>query len=296
MTFGTIARLSLLASCTAVFAAEPVQAQAPAKLVVQKLTSRIEVLQLPPAGNVTAFFADNGVLVVDSGDPKTAPQISEKIASLTGKPLRYLVDTHYHDDHTGGNVAVARGGTIIASQPCRQTMRKNLKPEQKPEDAGIPQQTFGSEQGVRVGQQLVRLVYFGPAHTSGDTIVVFESEGGIAAGDLFFNGLPPYIDVADGADTENWARIIRAVAVRYPKFKVVPGHGPVGDMKGWLRFADYLSALRSKVAAAIEAGQSREQAVASVKLDEFPEVKDVGEFLTKAQNVGWVYDELKRGK
>ncbi len=292
MAFRTIARLSLLAAC----AAAPAYAQAPVKVVAEKLTSRIELLQQAPAGNVTAFFADKSVLVVDSGDPKTAPQIAAKIASLSAKPVHYLVDTHYHDDHTGGNVTVARGGTIIASQACRQTMRRNLGPEQKPADAGLPQQTFGSEQGLRLGQQLVRLVHFGPAHTSGDTIVVFEGERVIAAGDLFFNGLPPYIDVADGADTGNWAKTIRAVAARYPKFKVVPGHGPVSNMKGWLRFADYLTALREKVAAAIEAGQTREQAVASVELDEFPEVKDAGEFLTKAQNVGWVYDELKRGK
>jgi cyclase len=137
-------------------------------------------------------------------------------------------------------------------------------------------------------------VHFGPAHTSGDTVVVFESEGVIAAGDLFFNGLPPYIDVADGSDTDNWVKVIRAVAQRYPKYKVIPGHGPITNMKAWLRFADYLTALREKVAAAIAAGQTRDQAVASVKLDEFPEIKDVGEFLTKAQNVGWVYDELMR--
>lgn len=296
MTFRTIARLSLLACCAAVFAAAPVSAQAPTKVVADKLTSHVQLLQLPPSGNVTVFFADDGLLVVDAGNPKAGPLVAEKIASLSPKPVRYLVDTHYHDDHTGGNVAVARGGTIVASQACRQTMRRNLEPEQKPADAGVPQQAFGSEQGLRMGETMVRLVYFGPAHTAGDSVVVFESEGIIAAGDLFFNGLPPYIDVADGADTENWARIIRAVAARYPKFKVVPGHGPVSNMKGWLRFADYLTALREKVAAAIAAGQTREQAVASVKLDEFPEVKDVGDFLTKAQNVGWVYDELKQGK
>jgi len=146
------------------------------------------------------------------------------------------------------------------------------------------------------GNRKVEFRYFGPAHTSGDTVVIFESERVIATGDLFFNGLPPYIDVADGADTENWIKVIRAVAERFPKYKVIPGHGPVAGMKDWLRFADYLSALREKVAAAIAAGQTREQAVASVKLDEFPEVKDVGVFLTKAQNVGWVYDELKRAK
>ncbi len=77
---------------------------------------------------------------------------------------------------------------------------------------------------------------------------------------------------------------------------MIPGHGPVSDTSGWQRFAEYLSALRQKVAAAIQAGQTRDQAVAAVKLDEFADVKDVGDMLTKAQNVGWVYDELKRAR
>jgi cyclase len=287
----TVGRLCLIAACAAV----PAFAEAPAKVKADKLTSRIQYLQLPPAGNVTLFTGDESLLVVDSGNPNSTA-IADKIASLSPKPVAYLVDTHYHDDHTGGNVAVAHGGKIVASQACLKTMRKNRKPEQKPEAAGLPQETYGSERGLLVGKQMVRLMNFGPAHTAGDTIVIFESEGVVAAGDLFFNGLPPYIDVADGADTENWVKVIRAVAERFPKYKVIPGHGPVAGMKEWLRFADYLSALRERVAAAIATGQTRDQAVASVKLDEFPEVKDVGVFLTKAQNVGWVYDELKRGK
>ena len=298
----TIGRLALMAAwvaapvgATPAFAQEPAQAEAPAKVRAEKLTSRIQVLQMAMTGNVTVFTADDGLLIVDSGNP-SSNAIADKIASLSSKPVRYLVDTHYHDDHTGGNVTVARGGTIVATDACRDTMRRNLKPEQKPETAGIPQEIYGSERGLLMGKHMVRLVHFGPAHTSGDTVVVFENDKVVAAGDLFFNGLPPYIDVADGADTDNWVKIIRAVAARYSKYKVIPGHGPVADMKAWLRFADYLTALREKVAAAIAAGQTRVQAVASVKLDEFPEIKDAGDFLTKARNVGWVYDELTQGK
>ncbi len=287
-------RLLLLMAGAALFAsAQPARAEVPAKVKADKLTSRIQWLQLPPAGNVTVFVGDESLFVVDAGNPNSSA-IADKIASLSAKPVAYLVDTHYHDDHTGGNAAVARGGRILATQACLMSMRKNAKPDQPA--AALPQETYGTERGVRLGKELVRLASFGPAHTAGDTVVIFESEGVIAAGDLFFNGLPPYIDVADGADTENWVRIIHVLAERYPKYKVVPGHGPVSDMKGWLRFADYLSALREKVAAAIAAGRTREEAVAGVRLDEFADVKDVAPFLTKAQNVGWVYDELKRGK
>jgi glyoxylase-like metal-dependent hydrolase (beta-lactamase superfamily II) len=285
----TVGRLCLVVAC----AAAPAYAEAPAKTKADKVTSRIQWLQTPLA-NVTMFIAEDGLLIVDSGQPNDASQVAAKIASLSPKPIRYLVDTHYHSDHTGGNVAVARGAKIVAHENCQRTMRKNLKPEQKAEDVGVPQEVYGTERGLRVGKQIVKLRHFGPGHTSGDTVVVFEGEKVIAAGDLFFNGLPPFIDVQDGSDTANWVNMITVLAERYPKYKVIPGHGPVTNMKGWLRFAAYLSALREKVGAAIAAGQSREQAVASIRLDEFPEIKDVGEFLTKAQNVGWVYDELKR--
>ncbi len=290
----TLGRLCLVT--VAACAAAPVSAEAPAKVGVNKLTSRIQWLQTEQSGNVTLFVAEDGVLIVDASDPKSAAAVAAKVASLSPKPVRYLVNTHYHDDHTGGNALLARGGRIVAAEACQKTMRGNLKPEQKPETAGLPQETYGTARGLRIGKQMVHLVHFGAAHTAGDTVVVFESEGVVAAGDLFFNGLPPYIDVADGADTENWPKLIRSLAERYPKYKVIPGHGPLSNTKGWLRFAGYLSALREKVAASIAAGQTREQAVAAVKLDEFPEIRDAGDFLTKAQNVGWVYDEMKRAK
>jgi cyclase len=260
-----------------------------------KVSSGVQWLQTPLA-NVTMFIGKDELLIVDSGQAQDAAQIAAKIAELSPKPIHYLVNTHHHFDHSGGNATIGRGATIIAHENCKAAMLKDMKPGQKPEDIGVPQQVYGTERGLRVGGEMVRLLHFGPGHTSGDTIVVIESEKVIAAGDLFFNGLPPYIDVANGSDTENWIRTIRTLAERYPKFKVVPGHGPVADMKTWGRFADYLTALRTKVAAAIAEGKTREETVASVKLAEFPEIKDVGDFLTKAQNVGWVYDELKRGK
>ncbi len=292
MSFKTVMRLCLIAAMAAV-SVPAWAAEAPAKIKAEKVSSRIRWLQTPLA-NVVLFIGEDGLLVVDSGQPEDGAAVAAKIASLSPKPVVYLVNTHYHFDHTGGNLAVARGGTIVASATCQRSMLASLKPDQKPEDVGVPQETFGTGRGLRVGERMVKLLQFGPGHTAGDTVVVFEGEKVIAAGDLFFNGMPPYIDVKDGSDTANWVKTIDTLARRYPDFKVIPGHGPVTNMKAWLRFAAYLTALREKVAAAIAAGQTREQAVASVKLDEFPQVKDIPNMLTKAQDVGWVYDEMKR--
>jgi glyoxylase-like metal-dependent hydrolase (beta-lactamase superfamily II) len=266
-------------------------AQQPAPLKVETVTPRLHVILT--MGNVTVFEGQEGLLVVDSSQASAAEALAAKVREISPKPVRYLVNTHYHFDHVGGNATLGRGATIVAQEACRKSALRDLKPEQKPEDVGVPQETYTDERELRLGKDVIKLVHLGPGHSAGDTVVVFESEKTLVAGDLFFNGLPPYIDVKDGADTANWAATIAKLAARYPDYKVVPGHGAVSDMKSWQRYAAYLTALRTKVAAAIQAGQTREAAVASIRLDEFPEVRG-NELIKTANAVGWVYDELKR--
>ena len=147
---------------------------------------------------------------------------------------------------------------------------------------------------LNVGDEKVRLIHLGPAHTSGDTVVVFENAKVIHAGDLFFNGMPPYIDVNDGSDTQNWILSIEKLCETYPDFQFIPGHGKVANTKEFMRFANYLKHLRKEVAAAIKAGKTREQAQESIDLSEFSYLEDYGQFLTKKENIGWVYDEMTR--
>jgi hypothetical protein len=100
--------------------------------------------------------------------------------------------------------------------------------------------------------------------------------------------------VNDGSDTKNWVRTIHKLAEKYPNFQVIPGHGKVTNMKEYVKFADYLSALRKEVSAAIKTGKTKEQAVESIDLSNFTYIQDRGEFLTKKKNIEWVYDEMTR--
>jgi glyoxylase-like metal-dependent hydrolase (beta-lactamase superfamily II) len=125
-------------------------------------------------------------------------------------------------------------------------------------------------------------------------VVIFEKAKVLQVGDLFFHGMPPYIDVNNGSDTENWVDLIETLCEKYPDFKVIPGHGKVTDTQAYLRFAQYLKYLRKEVAAAIQAGKTREQTQDSIDFSAFSDIKDQGEFLTKKENVGWVYDEMTR--
>ena len=264
---------------------------------MEKVTPRISVIVAGFNGSITVFASDKGPVVVDSADAADAPAVQALIRTVDPRPVVAVILTHYHDDHSGGLGTLAAGSTLHTQEACLAAFKRK---DPKGAEAVLAKATSVAsyEQSARLqfGGDTVLLMHPGRAHTGGDTVVVFEQEKVIAAGDLAFIGLPPYIDVADGADTANWASTIESVSKRYAGFKVIPGHGPLTDTNGWLDLAKYLRALRQDVAQAIEAGQSREQAQASVKLEQFTGIRDVGDFLTKKTNVGWVYDELTKEK
>jgi cyclase len=264
---------------------------------IEKLTPKLSVISAGFNGLITVLASEKGPVVVDTADPASAPAVLALIKTVDPRPPLDVILTHYHGDHAGGLATIAAGATVFAQEECLASFRN--RDAQKADTAlAAAAQVASLSKGatLQLGADTVVLVNPGPGHSRGDTVVVFEKEKVIAAGDLFFNGLPPYIDVADGADTAAWIATIESLCARYPGFKVVAGHGPQSDTAGWLAFAEYLRALREGVAAAIKAGQTREQAQASVNLDRFASLKDVGDFLTKKANVGWVYDELSRKK
>jgi glyoxylase-like metal-dependent hydrolase (beta-lactamase superfamily II) len=273
----------------------PLQSQEQPPISIEKVAGNVYCLY-GQGGNIGILEGEDALLVVDSQYAQNAADVLKAIKELSRKPIKFLLNTHYHGDHTGGNPIVGKGAEIISHAACKASFLKGLKPEQAPETMGAPEKTYDTDMTLQVGSETVSLLHPGPGHTSGDTIVVFEESKVIHTGDLFFNGLPPYIDVADGADTHNWFRTIDTLAKKYPDFKLIPGHGKVADMKAWLEFSDYLKMLREKVAAAIQAGKSREETMESVDLSRYANIQDMGEFLTKKNNVGWVYDEMSRQK
>jgi glyoxylase-like metal-dependent hydrolase (beta-lactamase superfamily II) len=245
-------------------------------------------------GNIGIYVGEDSLLIVDAQYAKAADAVMAKIKELSPKKIEYLINTHYHGDHTSGNPIIGKDAQIISQQNCKKSLLAGLKPEETPESIGAPNKTFDTEMTITLGDETVRLVYMGPGHTSGDTIVIFDKAKVIHAGDLFFHGMPPYIDVNDGSDTQNWVRTIQALAEKHPDFQVIPGHGKVTNMKEYVKFADYLNTLIKEVSAAIKAGKTKEQAVESIDLSSFTYIQDLGEFLTKKKNIEWIYDEMTR--
>jgi len=260
-------------------------------IVVEKVSGEIYCLYVNSV-NVTVLKGKKGLLVVDSSYPQTAVQLKDEIAKLSPSKIQFLLITHYHGDHTGGNTIIGKDAQIISHRNCKETLVANLKPEETEKGIGAPEKTFETDMTVLFEDEKVKMVHFGPAHTSGDAVVVFENAKVLVVGDLFFHGMPPYIDVNNGSDTKNWVAIIETLCKKYPDFKVIPGHGKVTDTTEYLKFAQYLKYLRMEVASAIEAGKTREQAQKSIDFSAFGTIEDQGEFLTKKANVGWVYDEM----
>lgn len=267
--------------------------QQPEPIAIEKVSGEVYCLY-GQGGNIGILKGEEGLLIVDSQYVRTAGEVMEAIRELSSQKIQYLINTHYHSDHTEGNSIVGKEAQIISHNNCKASLLANLKPEETPESIGAPQKTYEADMTLQVGEETVLLHHFGPAHTSGDTVVIFKKAKVIHAGDLFFHEVPPYIDVKDGSDTKNWILTIEKLAEAYPDFQVIPGHGKVATMEWFLRFADYLKYLRKEVAAAIKAGKTREQAQETIDLSKFENIQDRGEFLTKKANIGWVYDEMTR--
>lgn len=276
-----------------IFCSYQLIAQQEEPITVEKVAGEVYCLY-GSGGNIGIFVGEDTLLIVDAQYARTADRVMAKIKELSPKKIEYLINTHYHGDHTSGNPIIGKEAQIISHENCKRSLLANKEPEETPESIGAPHTTFDREMTISMGDESVRLIHMDPAHTSGDTIVIFDKEKVIHAGDLFFHGMPPYIDVNDGSDTKNWIRTIRTLAEKHPDFQVIPGHGKVTSMKEYVRFADYLSVLRQEVAAAIKAGKTKEETIASIDLSRFSDIQDSGEFLTKKKNIEWVYDEMTR--
>jgi glyoxylase-like metal-dependent hydrolase (beta-lactamase superfamily II) len=261
----------------------------------EKITDQITCL-VGAGGNVAVLRGPGGLLVIDSKMAPDAPRLRAAIRKVSPLPVRLLINTHYHRDHVGGNPLIGKGARILAQAKCRAKLLAGLAKGQTAAGVGAPTETYEKEFWFEFGGEPVRLIHFGPGHTGGDSVVVFERAKVVHTGDLFFHGMPPYIDVEAGADTENWIHTIHTLAERYPDYKVIPGHGKPAGMREFKEFAAYLGYLRAQVGAAIQAGKSRAQTMDSIDMSRYAQLAERGEFLTRRNNVGWVYDELTRKK
>jgi glyoxylase-like metal-dependent hydrolase (beta-lactamase superfamily II) len=248
-------------------------------------------------GNMTILVGDDGLLLVDAKSGKNAARTWHVIDSAFHKPVKILINTHYHSDHTGGDSLLVGGNvSLIMHGNCRTTLIARLDSIGRYHAFADDAKTFRENLKVPFGNEMVSLFHFGNAHTAGDVIVVFEKSRVVATGDILFNKIPPYIDVADHSNTENWIKILRRLGTDYNDCIFVPGHGSLANMIDLSKFANFLQYLRDQVAAAIAGGKSKEDAIETIEIQRFSNINDPrpNSSLTVKKTIGMIYEEMKR--
>ncbi|MFC3559064.1 MBL fold metallo-hydrolase [Pedobacter jamesrossensis] len=237
---------------------------------VTKLRGNISVIE-GSGGNIGVFAGENGKLMVDAGIDVSKDKIRKAMAGISSKPLKYLINTHWHFDHASGNPWVHQdGATIIAQEKTKTNLMKTIRVEDwdytfKPLPAGgIPTVLFKDEHHLKFNNEDILMHYYGPAHTDCDISVYFPHADVIHVADTFWNGYYPFIDYSSGGSIKGTiAAAVVNVKKIGPKTIVIPGHGPIGNRAQLSQFADMLQEVHHKVATQKKQGKSLKEVVAS---------------------------------
>lgn len=259
-------RLSLVLVLGLAFCAASVYAQfgnAPAKLTITKVRDDLFVIrnEFVP-GNSTALITNEGVVLVDDKFEVDHENILAQLKTVTNQPIKYVVNTHHHGDHSGGNAKLqAMNVQVISSEAARQHMVDAKQP-------GLPNVTFTDRSTIRLGGKDVELYYFGRAHTNGDIFVYFPAQRTLAAGDAFTFGAatPQLIDYPGGGSAKEWPRTLDG-ALRLDFDTVVPGHGEVTTKAELRKFRDSALAMRNRVHDLILQKKTKEEIGAVLKAE-----------------------------
>jgi len=240
------------------------------KIEVQSLRGHVSVL-MGSGGNIAVLPGGDGKLLIDSGIPGTRTEITKALAAISGDPIKHLINTHWHFDHTDGNEWVhAAGASITAHDNTRKHLSKETRVDDwaftlPPSPAGaIPTDVFITDRTLHLNGATVQLRHYAPAHTDSDLSVQFVEADVLHAGDTWWNGVYPFIDRSTGGSIDGMIRateenLARATA----KTIIIPGHGPVGDRPQLVEFHDMLTAVRSKIAALKKQGRTQEEVLAA---------------------------------
>jgi cyclase len=251
-------------------------------------------------GNIGVLAGDDGVLLVDAEWPQLHDKVEKAVANISKLPIRYIVNTHWHWDHVGGDGNFARAGALIFSsgqtrEHIIDTQKKSHSASGSPyasDPAAIPVVTVSSRIEFHLAGQTVEIIHVPPAHTDGDLIVRFVEADVIQTGDTFFHGFYPDIDQPHGGTIDGMIRLYDTLyAMCGPATKIIPGHGPVANREDVREYQRMLGEVRRRVANAMAAGKSEEAVVASHLLDDL-DTKWGGNLIKQPYLVGIVYEDL----
>jgi glyoxylase-like metal-dependent hydrolase (beta-lactamase superfamily II) len=241
-----------------------------ANVTVQALRRNVSAL-IGSGGNIAVLTGDDGKLIIDSGFLGTRGKIADALSSLSPDPIKHLVNTHWHFDHTDGNEWMhSAGATITAHENTRKDLSTSTRVEDwnftfPPSPAGaIPTDVFIADKTLHLNGSTIVLKYYGPSHTDGDISAYFLEADVLHTGDTWWNGHYPFIDYSTGGNIDGMIRAAEAnLATVTDKTIVIPGHGPIGNKSQLIEYRGVLVAIRDHVAALKGEGKALNEILAA---------------------------------
>jgi cyclase len=271
-------------------------AQQPPLGKIEKMADNL--YRIPGQGGATAVYvAGNGVVLVDTKLANNGQGILDQVRSVTDKPITMIINTHTHGDHTGSNMFFPANVEIVTHENTKANMEKMPVYQEAGNKHGLPDRTYKDRLTVLGGNDAIDLYYFGPAHTNGDTFVVFRNRRVLHAGDVFANTAQPFIDGSNGGSGLAYGETIgKAAAAIKNVDTVITGHTDVKKWQDFVDFGEFNRLFLEHARASLKMGRTPEQAMATLQLPE----KFKGYTLTGGRggpggNFNVIYDELKRG-
>jgi glyoxylase-like metal-dependent hydrolase (beta-lactamase superfamily II) len=250
-------------------------------------------------GNIGVAVGEDGVILIDDQYAPLTAKIRAAVSRLDDDPIRFVLNTHWHGDHTGGNEALGRVGSVIVAHD---NVRRRMSVEQFMEQfdrrvppapvGALPIVTFSETVTFHIDDETVHVFHVPHAHTDGDSIVHFVDANVIHMGDVMFNGMYPFIDMSSGGNVEGIiAAAERVLPLCDGKTAIIPGHGPLADREALETYHHVLKSVRDRVAAMVDEGKSLEQIQAAKPSAEFDENWGGG-FIAPDLFVQFVHDSL----
>ncbi len=291
-------RFAVLLALTVPLLTPLAAAQDYSKVEIKTTALRAGTYMLTGAGgNIVASVGSDGVFIVDDQFAPLSDKIRAALGKLSDQPLRFVINTHWHGDHTGGNEALGKAGAVIVAHD---NVRKRMSTEQfllgktipaSPSGA-LPVVTFSQDVSLHLNGDHVRTQHVAHAHTDGDALVKFDKANVLHMGDVYFNGAYPFIDAGSGGSIGGLlAAVSRGLAMSDATTIVVPGHGPVSNRAELAAYGVMLKGHRDRIAKLKKAGKTLAQVIAA-KPTAATDAKLGKAFIKPDQLVTFIYNTL----
>ncbi len=220
-------------------------------------------------GNIGLSIGEDGAFLIDDQFAPLTDKLLAAIRELTDKPVKYVINTHWHGDHVGGNANLAATGTVVVAHDNVRARMASPGPQQS-EEAALPVITFSDTNTYYLNGHKIHAFHVEHAHTDGDAIVHFVDLNIIHAGDILFNGIYPYIDLNSGGSVDGYiAAMERLAAIADDNTQIIAGHGPLASKADVLRSISMVRDAQKRVASLVKAGKTLDEVMAADPLADY---------------------------